>query len=107
MVRVPEPFGSENHEEDLARWQDFQVNFRAWLYYGNPLFEEDLHRTELHGAAPIPAIAGEPEEVQQRCKLHSILTGLLSWKTASVSASGDRAQWARGLETVGSAVPQD
>ena len=43
VVRLPEPFGSENHEDDLARWQDFQVNFRAWLYYGNPLFEQDLH----------------------------------------------------------------
>ena len=81
VVRLPEPFGSENHEDDLARWQDFQVNFRAWLYYGNPLFEQDLHRTELHGANPIPAVSGEPDEVQQRCKqLYSILTGLLRGK---------------------------
>ena len=36
VVKVPEPFDSENHEQDLARWQDFQVNFRAWLYYRNP-----------------------------------------------------------------------
>ena len=79
VVRVPEPFGSENHEEDLAHWQDFQVNFRAWLYEGNPLFEEDLHGTELHGATPIPTIAGEPDEVQQRC-VYSILTGLLRGK---------------------------
>ena len=62
VVRLPEPFGSENHEDDLARWQDFQVNFRAWLYYGNPLFEQE-HRTELHGASPIPAVSGEPDEV--------------------------------------------
>ena len=80
------------------------MNFRAWLYYGNPLFEEDLHRTELHGANPIPAISGEPEEAQQRCKqLHSILRSP-SRKAASTSVLGDRAQWIRGLETVGSAV---
>ena len=38
------------------------------------MFEQDLHRTELHCANPIPAVAGESEEVQQRCKqLYSIL----------------------------------
>ena len=45
------------------------------------MFEQDLHRTELHGATPIPAVSGEPDEVQQRCKqLYSILTGLLRGK---------------------------
>ena len=45
------------------------------------MFEQDLHRTELHCANPIPAVAGESEEVQQRCKqLYSILTGLLRGK---------------------------
>ena len=40
-----------------------------------------IYRSELHGATPIPAVSGEPDEVQQRCKqLYSILTGLLRGK---------------------------
>ena len=54
VIRQPEPFGSEVHEDDLARWQDFNVNFRAWLFYGNKHFEGDLHRIEfVHGDIPI------------------------------------------------------
>jgi hypothetical protein len=53
VIRQPEPFGSEVHEEDLGRWQDFNVNFRAWLFYGNKHFEGDLHRIEsVHGDIP-------------------------------------------------------
>ena len=40
VVRQPEPFGSECHEDDLAKWQDFNVSFKAWLYYGNKHFEQ-------------------------------------------------------------------
>ena len=47
VVRQPEPFGSENHEDDLSKWQDFNVNFKAWFYYGNPKFELDLHRVQV------------------------------------------------------------
>ena len=44
VVRQPEPFGSENHEDDLSKWQDFN---KAWLDYGNPKFELDLHRVQV------------------------------------------------------------
>ncbi|CAL1141051.1 unnamed protein product [Cladocopium goreaui] len=65
VIRQPEPFGSEVHEEDLGRWQDFNVNFRAWLFYGNKHFEGDLHRIEsVHGDIPIPSVDGEAPEVQ-------------------------------------------
>ncbi|CAL1136540.1 unnamed protein product [Cladocopium goreaui] len=82
VIRQPEPFGSEVHEEDLGRWQDFNVNFRAWLFYGNKHFEGDLHRIEsVHGDIPIPSVDGEAPEVQDRCsQLYSILTGLLRGK---------------------------
>ena len=82
VIRQPEPSGSEVHEEDLGRWQDFNVNFRAWLFYGNKHFEGDLHRIEsVHGDIPIPSIDGEAPEVQDRCsQLYSILTGLLRGK---------------------------
>ena len=32
VVRQPEPFGSESHDDDLSKWQDFTINFKAWLY---------------------------------------------------------------------------
>ena len=79
MVRQPEPFGSENHEDDLSKWQDFSINFKAWLYYGNPKFEYDLHRVEVtHANMPIENVEGEPQDVKDRFnQLYSILTGLL------------------------------
>ena len=59
VVRQPEPFGSENHKDDLSEWQDFNVNFKAWLYYGNPKFELDLHRVEVtHADTPIAMLMG-------------------------------------------------
>jgi len=48
MVRQPDPFGSEDHESDLSKWQDFCVNLKAWLFLGNSGFEVDLHRAESH-----------------------------------------------------------
>eukprot|EP00435_Cladocopium_sp_Y103_P046478 s88_g13.t1 len=65
VVRQPEPFGSENHEEDLSRWQDFNVNFKAWLYYGNPKVEVDLHRVEVtHADTPNVNVDGELQDVK-------------------------------------------
>ena len=29
MVRQPDPFGSEDHDGDLSKWQDFCVNLKA------------------------------------------------------------------------------
>ena len=46
VIRQPDPFGSENDEEDLSKWQDFTVNFKAWLFYGDSGFESDFHRIE-------------------------------------------------------------
>ena len=82
VVRQPEPFGSEVHEDDLSKWQDFSVNFKAWLFYGNSAYEVDLHRAEQHGSNPAPPlINAESTETQERCKqLYSILTGVLRGK---------------------------
>ena len=91
VVRQPEPFGSENHEDDLSKWQDFNVNFKAWLYYGNPKFELDLHRVEVtHADTPIANVDGETQDVKDRCsQLYSILTGLLRGKPLRVLCQVD------------------
>ena len=66
VVRQPEAFGSENHDDDLAKWQEFHVNFKAWLFYGNSKFESDLHRAEQYGSAPLPMqLDLEPNDVQE------------------------------------------
>ena len=82
VVRQPEPFGSKCHEDELAKWQDFDVSFKAWRFYGNKHFETDLHRVEVtHAETPISSADGEPQEVKDRCnQLYSILTGLLQGK---------------------------
>ena len=82
VIRQPDPFGSENHEEDLNKWQDFTVNFKAWLFYGDSGFETDLHRIETNYAStPTGFPRAEPNDVQERCKqLFNILTGILRGK---------------------------
>lgn len=82
VVRQPDPFGSEVHDNDLNNWQDFSTNFRAWLFYANPSFELDMHRIEVtHADQPILNVSGETAETQDRCsQLYSILTGLLRGK---------------------------
>ena len=79
MVRQPEPFGSENHEDDLSKWQDFSINFKAWLYCGNSKFGYDLHRVQVtHANTPIMNVEGEPQDVKDGCnQFYSSLTGLL------------------------------
>ena len=81
LVRQPAPFGSESHEDDLSRWQDFNVSCKAWLFYGNKSYELD-HRVEVtHAETPIANMDGEPQDVKDRCnQLYSILTGLLKGK---------------------------
>ena len=91
-MRQPEPFGSENHDDDLSKWQDFTINFKAWLYYGNPKFELDLHRVEVtHADTPIGSVEGEPQDVKDRCaQLYSILTGLVRGKPQKAFTSGGK-----------------
>ena len=82
VIRQPDPFGSENHEEDLSKWQDFTVNFKAWLFYGDSGFESDFHRIEtMYSTMVIEFPRSEPNDVQERCKqLYNILTGILRGK---------------------------
>ena len=78
--RQPDLFGSEDHDSDLSKWQDFCVNLKAWLFLGNPKFEVDLHRAESHKTGAID-VSAEPEDVQLRCKqFYNIMTGLLRGK---------------------------
>ena len=82
VVRQPAPFGSESHEDDVSKWQDFNVSFKAWLLCGNKHFEVDLHRVEVtHPETPNVSVDGESQDVKDRCNaLYSILTGLLKGK---------------------------
>ena len=82
VIRQPDPFGSENHEKDLSKWQDFTVNFKAWLFYGDSGLETALHRIETNYASTsIEFPRAEPNDVQERCKqLFNILTGILRGK---------------------------
>ena len=36
VVRLPEPFGSENHEDDLARWQGLSSEFSSLVVLWEP-----------------------------------------------------------------------
>ena len=43
LFKQPDPNG---YEAELSRWQDFNVSFKAWLFYGDGHFEVDFHRVE-------------------------------------------------------------
>ena len=46
VVKMPESFGSEDHEADQRCWRDFLLNFKSWLYYADPSFEVGLTNVE-------------------------------------------------------------
>eukprot|EP00435_Cladocopium_sp_Y103_P071391 s359_g37.t1 len=65
VVRQPDPFGSEVHDTDLNNWQDFSTNFKAWLFYASPKYEEDFLRLEItHADQPIVSVDGEAEDLR-------------------------------------------
>ena len=78
VVKQPEPFGSESHEAELSRRQDFNVSFKAWLFYGNEHFEVDFHRVEVtHVETPIVSVDGE----RKKSKIN--VTSFIAYSLAS------------------------
>ena len=80
VIKPPEPFGSEDQELDQRQWKDFMLNFKSWLYYADPAFENELKYVEEHpkDVIPLTGMSGEPKS--RALQLYSIFTGFLRGK---------------------------
>ena len=46
VVRQPDPYGTDDVEQDIARWTEFYDNFCAWLFYADKEYEVSLDHLE-------------------------------------------------------------
>ena len=77
VVRQPEPYGTDDMEQDISKWTEFYDNFRAWLFYADKEYEASLDHLESNTATPID-MSTLDVAVQDRSKqLCSILIGSL------------------------------
>ena len=42
VVSKPDAYGTDDVEQDIAKWTEFYDNFRAWLFYADPDYEMSL-----------------------------------------------------------------
>ena len=101
VIRMPDPFGSDlgDVETDQARWSEFALGFKSWLFYADPKFEAELEYVETHVKTEVK-LAGMSEDSKARSlQLFSILSGLLRGRPLRIL---------RAMEAVELAVcPQD
>ena len=79
VIRMPDPFGSDlgDVETDQARWSEFVLGFKSWLFYADPKFEAELEYVETNNKTEVK-LAGMSEDSKARSlQLFSILSGLL------------------------------
>ena len=46
VVSKPEPYGTDDVEQDISKWTEFYDGFRAWLLYADPEYETSLDHLE-------------------------------------------------------------
>ena len=79
VIRMPDPYGSDlgDVETDQAKWSEFALSFKSWLFYADPKFEAELEYVETHVKTEVK-LGGMSEESKARSlQLFSILSGLL------------------------------
>lgn len=42
VAEQPEPYGTDDMEQDISKWTEFYDNFRAWLFYAAKDYEGRL-----------------------------------------------------------------
>lgn len=80
VVKMPEVFGTEDHEADARNWRDFLLNFKSWLFYADKTFESGLSNVESNPKNVVNLAAMNEESKTKAVQLYAILTGLLKGK---------------------------
>ena len=73
VVRMPDSFGSEDHEQDQKGWRDFLHNFKSWLYYADGSFETGLTNVDQHPKDALDLNSMEPSHKAKSVQLYAIL----------------------------------
>ena len=77
VVRQPDPYGTDDVEQDISRWTEFYDNFRAWLFYADKEYEASLDHLENNTATPIDMSTMDSSQQDRSKQLYSILIGSL------------------------------
>ncbi len=80
VVKMPEAFGTEDHEADARNWRDFLLNFKSWLFYADKSFEPGLSNVESNPKNVVSLAAMNEDSKSKALQLYAILTGLLKGK---------------------------
>ena len=80
VVKMPEAFGTEDHEADTRNWRDFLLNFKSWLFYADKTFEPGLSNVESNPKNVVSLSAMNEDSKSKAVQLYAILTGLLKGK---------------------------
>ena len=80
VVKMPEAFGTEDHEADARNWRDFLLNFKSWLFYADKSFEPGLSNVESNPKNVVSLAAMNDDTKSKALQLYAILTGLLKGK---------------------------
>ena len=80
VVKMPEAFGTEDHEADARNWRDFLLNFKSWLFYADKSFEHGLSNVESNPKNVLSLAAMNEDSKSKALQLYAILTGLLKGK---------------------------
>ena len=77
VVRQPDPYGTDDVEQDISKWTEFYDNFRAWLFYADKEYEVSLDHLESNTATPIDMSTMDAGQQDRSKQLYSILIGSL------------------------------
>eukprot|EP00434_Breviolum_minutum_P045713 symbB.v1.2.041042.t1/scaffold7772.1/size9363/1 len=77
VVRQADPYGTDDIEQDIAKWTEFYDNFRAWLFYADKEYEVSLDHLENNTATPVDMSTMDLGQQERSKQLYSILIGSL------------------------------
>ena len=89
MVRMPDPFIAVGVDEEQARWPDFLLNLKAWIYAADASFEQDFALIDAHINDPVEMDGLTDDSKTRSMELHSVLIGLLRNRSLKVLRSID------------------
>ena len=88
VIRMPECFRLENdHDAEQSKWPEFSMAFKAWLYYAESEYENELTYVEDNVKTAQP-LSGMNQDSKVRAEqLYSVLTGLLRGRPLKILRS--------------------
>ena len=85
LSKHPDPFGSENTDNDAVQWGAWLHGFRTWLSVVNPAYEAELLEVESRCSEPCKSMSVLPDQTQSRSRqLYGILSTVLKGRPLQV-----------------------